>query len=144
MFISEKNNSQVTRTLFIYIGVTLFVTLFSGIYEMNSNNVYAFEMAFAWIYPLFLGVGMYLILKLLPIKKVPGILPASGYHFTVFMVTMRSIFIGVIKIYGTTNTLMTNIYTVLMWILLPSSLLTYLFIIIFFTVIKKDKSFDDD
>ena len=144
MFISEKNNSQVTRTLFIYIGVTLFVTLFSSIYEMNSNNVFAFEMAFAWIYPLILGVGMYLILKFVRCKKVPGIIPASAYHTSVFIVTMRSIFIGVIKIYGTTNTLMTNIYTILSWILMPSAILTYLFIIVFFTIIKKDKSFDED
>ena len=103
LFISEKNNKQVLRTLIIYIGITLFTALFGFIYELNSNNVFAFEMAFAWRYPLVLGVGMYAALRFLPIKRVPGILTASAYNFGVGIITMRSIFIGVIKILSKTN-----------------------------------------
>lgn len=141
MFISEKNNKQVMRTLFIYIGVTAFVMLFSLIYELNSNNVYAFEMAFAWRYPLVLGVGMYLAMRFIPSKKVPGLLTACSYHFGVGIITMRSIFIGVIKIYGTTNTAMTNIYTVLSWLFVPPMVIIYLIIIIYWFV-KRDKNPD--
>ena len=130
MFISEKNNKKVMRTLFVYIGVTLFVALFGIIYELNSNNVYAFEMAFAWIYPLIFGVIMYLALRLVPTRNVPGLLPACGYHLGVGIVTMRSIFIGVIRIYGTTNNAMTTTYTVLSWVLMPSMIVIYLIIIV--------------
>ena len=130
MFISEKNNKKVMRTLFVYIGVTLFVALFGIIYELNSNNVYAFEMAFAWIYPLIFGVTMYLALRLVPTRNVPGLLPACGYHLGVGIVTMRSIFIGVIRIYGTTNNAMTTTYTVLSWVLMPSMIVIYLIIIV--------------
>ena len=129
------------RTLFIYIGVTLFVALFGLIYELNSNNVYAFEMAFAWRYPLVLGVGMYLAIRFIPSKMVPGILPACAYHTGVGIITMRSIFIGVLKIYGTTNTAMTNAYTVLSWLLVPPMVGLYLFIIIYWFV-KRDKNVD--
>lgn len=139
MFISEKNNKQTLRTLFIYIGVTLFVALFGIVYELNSNNVYAFEMAFAWRYPLVLGVGMYAALRFLPIRRVPGILTASVYNFGVGIITMRSIFIGVIKIYGTTNALMTNMYTVLSWLLVPPMFVIYLVIIIT-ELVKRRKS----
>ena len=130
MFISEKNNKKVMRTLFVYIGVTLFVALFGIIYELNSNNVYAFEMAFAWIYPLIFGVIMYLALRLVPTRNVPGLLPACGYHLGVGIVTMRSIFIGVIRIYGTTNNAMTTTYTVLSWVLMPLMIVIYLIIIV--------------
>lgn len=118
------------RTLFVYIGVTLFVALFGIIYELNSNNVYAFEMAFAWIYPLIFGAIMYLALRLVPTRNVPGLLPACGYHLGVGIVTMRSIFIGVIRIYGTTNNAMTTTYTVLSWVLMPLMIVIYLIIIV--------------
>ena len=142
LFISEKNNKQVLRTLIIYIGITLFTALFGFIYELNSNNVFAFEMAFAWRYPLVLGVGMYAALRFLPITKVPGFLTAAAYHFGVGMITMRSIFIGVIKIYGTTNALMTNMYTVLSWLFVPPMVSIYIFIIIYW-LIKRDKKVEE-
>ena len=142
MFISEKNNKQVLRTLIIYIGITLFTALFGFIYELNSNNVFAFEMAFAWRYPLVLGVGMYAALRFLPIIKVPGFLTAAAYHFGVGIITMRSIFIGVIKIYGTTNALMTNMYTVLSWLFVPPMVGIYIFIIIYW-LIKRDKKVEE-
>ena len=140
MFISEKNNKQVLRTLFIYIGVTLFIALFGLIYELNSNNVYAFEMAFAWRYPLILGVGMYLFIRFMPTSKVPGLLPASAYHFGVGIITVRSIFTGVIKIYGTTNAAMSNTYTVLSFLFVPPMVIIYLVIIIMWTVKKEKES----
>ena len=127
MFTSEKNNSKVMRTVFVYIGVTLFIALFGFIYELNSNNVFAFEMAFAWIYPLFLGMGVYLTLRFTPIKKAPGLLTACVYNTGVGLITMRSIFIGVIKIYGTTNSAMTNTYTILSIIFLVGGAALYTF-----------------
>ncbi len=115
------------RTIFVYIGVTLFIALFGLIYELNSNNVYAFEMAFAWIYPLIFGVCAYLAIRFIPIAKAPGLLTACVYHTGVGLITMRSIFIGVIKIYGTTNNAITNAYTILSIIFLVGGVALYIF-----------------
>ena len=122
------------RTLFIYIGVTLFVALFGGIYELNSNNVYSAAMLFAWRYPLILGVFMYLIIRFLPTNVVPGILPASVYNLGVAIATMRSVFIGVIDIYGTTNKNMVTVYTVLTWVFLLVGLASYFAVLIYWAV----------
>ena len=130
MFTSEKNSKAVMRTLFIYIGVTLFVGLFSTIYEINSHHVYSAAMVFAFKYPFVFGIMMYLIMRYLPTDKVPGTIPATIYHFGVAMGTVRSIFIGVLDIYGTTNNLMLTIYTILAVTFLIVGLGLYLFILV--------------
>ena len=140
MFTSEKISKNVMRTLYIYIGVTLFIGLFSTIYEINSHKVYSASMVFAFVFPLVLGVGMYLLIRLLPTKRVPGILPATIYHFGVAMATVRNIFIGVLEIYGTTNKNMVAAYTIIMWISLSAGLALYLFILIYWTIKTKKES----
>ena len=140
MFTSEKISKNVMRTLFIYIGITLFVILFSTIYEINSHKVYSADMVFAFVYPLIFGVGMYTLLRLLPIARVPGVTPATIYNFGVAMLTVRSIFIGVLKIYGTTNRAMVVIYTVLALTFIIIGFGLYLFIIIKGIIEKRRKS----
>ena len=140
MFTSEKISKNVMRTLFIYIGITLFVVLFSTIYEINSHKVYSADMVFAFIYPLIFGVGMYTLLRFIPIARVPGIIPATIYNFGVAMLTVRSIFIGVLKIYGTTNRAMVVIYTVLALTFIIIGFGLYLFIIIKGIIEKRRKS----
>lgn len=130
MFTSEKISKNVMRTLYIYIGVTLFIGLFSTIYEMNSHKVFSAAMVFAFIYPLIFGVGMYTLIRFLPTKRVPGMAPATIYHFGVAMATVRSIFIGVLEIYGTTNKVMVSVYTIVARIFLLVGLGLYLFILI--------------
>ena len=87
-------------------------------------------MVFAFRYPLVLGVGMYLAMRFLPTDKVPGMVPATIYHFGVAMATVRSIFIGVLEIYGTTNRIMVAIYTIIALIFLIVGVGLYLFILI--------------
>ena len=140
MFTSEKISKNVMRTLFIYIGITLFVVLFSTIYEINSHKVYSADMVFAFIYPLIFGVGMYTLLRFIPIARVPGTIPATIYNFGVAMLTVRSIFIGVLKIYGTTNRAMVVIYTVLALTFIIIGFGLYLFIIIKGIIEKHRKS----
>ena len=140
MFTSEKISKNVMRTLFIYIGITLFVILFSTIYEINSHKVYSADMVFAFIYPLVFGVGMYTLLRFIPIARVPGTIPATIYNFGVAMLTVRSIFIGVLKIYGTTNRAMVVIYTVLALTFIIIGFGLYLFIIIKGITEKRRKS----
>ena len=140
MFTSEKISKNVMRTLFIYIGITLFVILFSTIYEINSHKVYSADMVFAFIYPLIFGVGMYTLLRFIPIARVPGIIAATIYNFGVAMLTVRSIFIGVLKIYGTTNRAMVVIYTILALTFIIIGFGLYLFIIIKGITEKRRKS----
>ena len=99
-------------------------------------------MVFAFVYPLVLGVGMYLLIRLIPTSRVPGLLPATIYHFGVGMITVRSIFIGVLKIYGTTNVAMTTAYTIISFLIVPAMVIIYLVIIIM-GAIKKEKSADE-
>ena len=131
MFISEKIKRNTLKSLYIYIGVTIFIGLFGAIYEMNSNNVFSPAMYLAWIIPCTLGVGMYILLTYAPIKQVPGTLVECIYNFGVAMLTVRSIFIGVIEIYGTTNKAMLLAYTIISIIFLAIGGSAYLAIFIY-------------
>ena len=97
-------------------------------------------MVFAFLYPLIFGVGMYTLLRLIPIAKVPGVIPSTIYNFGVAMLTVRSIFIGVLDIYGTTNKMMVTIYTVLALTFIIIGFGLYLFIIIKGIIEKHRKS----
>ena len=143
MFISESNKRATLRTLIIYAGVTAFVALFGAVYEVFSHNVYSANMVFAWVYPLVFGIALlYLPLFLLScfskIKYVPGTIPACVYNFGVAMVTIRSIFIGVVEIYGRTNKNMVAAYTVLSILFLVAGALLIIGSMIY-PLIKKDK-----
>ena len=97
----------------IYLGITLFIALFGFVYEQFSHNVHTFYMWFAWIWPLIFGLIPYALFYFLPIKQMPGMLTESVYNFGVAMLTVRSIFKGVIIIYNTTNDAMVLVYTIM-------------------------------
>ena len=141
MFISEKIKNDTLRTAYIYIGITIFVGLFGGVYEIFSHNVFSPAMYLAWIIPCVLGAFVYLALAFIPLEKVPGMATACVYNFGVAMLTIRSIFIGVIEIYGTTNRLMLTIYTVLSIVFLVIGGVAYLAIFIYsFIQARRHKS----
>jgi len=96
-------------------------------------------MYLAWIIPCALGVVVYLAMAFIPMEKVPGMLTACVYNFGVAMLTIRSIFIGVIEIYGTTNSAMLTTYTVLSIVFLSIGGAAYLgfFIYAIIKLIKK-------
>ncbi|NLB48288.1 MAG: hypothetical protein GX813_00315 [Erysipelotrichia bacterium] len=93
--------------------MTIFVAIFGIVYEHYSLGVYSTAMQYAWVFPLILGMLICLLFYVLPIKYLPGFLPFYIYNFGVAIWTFRSVFIGVIEIYGTTNELMVIIYTIL-------------------------------
>ncbi len=140
MFTSEKVNKKTMRTVFIYVGVTLFVALFGIVYESFSNNVYSPYMYLAWMFPCFIGIPVYLALRFLPIKTVPGTIPACIFNMGVAAITTRSIFYGVLEIYGKTNYKMQTTYTVLTIVFLSVGSILYLFIVIYYWLIKKPKN----
>lgn len=126
LFISEKRKKSLLKNIIIYIGITLFIAIFGIVYEQYSHNVYSFHMWFAWIWVLCFGVIPYLLLYFLPVTKVPGSVSETTYNLGVAMLTTRSIFIGVIDIYGTTNRTMVIIYTVISIVFLVSGFLMYI------------------
>ena len=97
----------------LYLGITAFIALFGIVYEQFSHNVHTFYMWFAWIWPLIFGFIPYLLLYVLKAKRVPGLLTESVYNFGVAMLTVRSVFKGVIIIYNTTSDAMVLVYTIL-------------------------------
>ena len=70
-------------------------------------------MWFAWIWAFGFGLIPYLLLYLLPIKRMPGLISENIYNLGVALITVRSVFKGVIIIYNTTNKPMVTIYTIL-------------------------------
>ena len=140
MFISEKIKTKTLRSLYIYIGITIFIGLFGAVYEVFSHNVFSPAMYLAWLIPCFLGVGVYLALAFAPIDKVPGTLVECIYNFGVAMLTVRSIFIGVIEIYGTTNKAMLATYTALSIIFLVVGGSAYIAVILYSIISSKGKN----
>ena len=134
MFISEKNKKTVLKELILYIGITAFIAVFGIVYEQFSHNVDSSYMWFAWVWVLGFGVVPYLLIYLLPINKVPGTLSECFYNLGVAFLTVRSIFKGVLEIYGKTNIKMVIVYTVLSIVFLIVGLGLYLFGIFY----KKD------
>ena len=140
MFISEKIKTKTLRSLYIYIGITIFIGLFGAVYEVFSHNVFSPAMYLAWLIPCLLGVGVYLALAFAPIDKVPGTLIECIYNFGVAMLTVRSIFIGVIEIYGTTNKAMLATYTVISIIFLVVGGSAYIAVILYSIISSKRKN----
>ena len=126
MFILESNKKQLLIRLFVYIGITAFIALFGAVYEQYSHNVHTFYMWFAWIWVLIFGVIPYALLYFLPIKWMPGTLAESIYNLGVAMLTVRSIYMGVIIIYNTTGDNMVLVYTVISIVCLSVGALLYI------------------
>ena len=127
MFTSEKNPKTVLKELILYVGITLFIALFGFVYEQFSHGVDSLYMWLAWLWVLGFGVVPYLLLYFLPIKRVPGTLAECVYNFGVAILTTRSIFLGVLQIYGKTNSKMVIVYTILAIIFLVAGLTLYLY-----------------
>ena len=127
MFISEKNRKTVLKELILYIGITAFIALFGFVYEQFSHGVNSNYMWFAWVWVLGFGVIPYLALYFLPIKRVPGTLTECVYNLGVAVLTTRSIFLGVLQIYGKTNSKMVVVYTILAIVLLVTGVALYIY-----------------
>ena len=127
MFTSEKNKKTVFKELILYVGITAFIALFGFVYEQFSHGINSNYMWFAWAWVLGFGVLPYLLLYFLPIKRVPGVLTECVYNLGVAILTTRSIFYGVLEIYGKTNSKMALIYTILAIIFLVAGVVLYLF-----------------
>ena len=127
LFTSEKNKKYVFKELLLYIGITAFIALFGFVYEQFSHGVNSLYMWLAWLWVLGFGVVPYLLLCFLPINKVPGMISECLYNMGVALLTTRSIFLGVLEIYGKTNERMVVIYTIFTIVFLVSGAGLYVF-----------------
>ena len=127
MFTSEKNKKTLFKEVILYVVITAFIALFGFVYEQFSHGINSNYMWFAWAWVLGFGVLPYLLLYFLPIKRVPGVLTECVYNLGVAILTTRSIFYGVLEIYGKTNSKMALIYTILAIIFLVAGVVLYLF-----------------
>ena len=113
MFISEKNNKNVLRSLLIYLGISAFVAAFGAVYEHFGHGVVSLAMYLAFLYPLCLGALPYFILLFLPIKISPSFLTQNVYNAGVAILTTGSIYRGVVEIYGTPREEMCLAYVII-------------------------------
>lgn len=82
----------------IYLCITLFVLLFSIIYEEFSHDVYTIFMYGAFLIPLIFGVVMSFIFM-----QYQSVKSNKIYNAGMYTLTIASILEGIVKIYGTTN-----------------------------------------
>lgn len=126
VFTFRTNKKILRRNMFIYLGVSLFVMLFGFIYEQFSHSVLSWFMVYAFLVPLILGFIPYLLLYVFNDETHPSEMTSNLYNAGVATLTICSIYIGVLEIYGTTRELHVNILLFSGLILLVSGIVTYI------------------
>ena len=92
------------RTAAVYLGLSVFCSVFGTVYEAFSHGVYSFFMAFCFLPTLLLGAlpfGVIYFAKL----KMPDRTSFNLYNSGVASLAVGFVFRGVLEIYGTTNLL---------------------------------------
>lgn len=115
------------KRMITFIPITVFIALFSFIYELNGHGIYSNYMIYAFV-PTFLGGVVFWLLVML-LEKTNGlhkidILTANTWFVNLWSaaiatITMGMLFKGALDIYGTTSNL-TKVYwivTVILFVL---------------------------
>lgn len=104
------------RHWIIFLAVSVFVAIFGIVYEWFGHGILSMSMALAFLYPFFLGFLPTLALSFS--ELMTDILYQKGIRFGcnlfysgIATLTVGSIAMGVVEIYGTTNRFMI-VYTV--------------------------------
>ena len=79
-----------------YLYFSMFLIIFSVIYEYFSHGVYSIYMIGSFVIPLVFGFI---------IGRVSSIINVSYYNYGIIMISVGSVLKGVLEIYGTTNRL---------------------------------------
>jgi len=103
---------------------TIFLALLGAIYEVFSHGVYSYYMIYAFAVPLLLGVLPYTLFLLFG-KKYPGRAALNLWNSGIAVLSAGSVFMGVLVIYGTTNSL-SIVYPIAGAILLAAGLILWL------------------
>ncbi len=113
----------------IFLGMTVFVGIFSAVYEYFGHGVMSDSMIYAFLYPLILGVMPMIALAYLDsMKKIAyGGMIRVGinlFYSGIATLTVGSLATGVVEIYGTTNRLLKYyFYTGLLLLVIGSIIL---------------------
>ncbi len=101
MYASDTRSDTPFRNVRNYVLITLFVAVFGAVYEHFSFGVYSYFMLYAWMVPFVMGVLPSVFLACS--KKHVAIRDAGRrlWHDAVAVLTLGSLFTGVVQIYGT-------------------------------------------
>ncbi len=124
LFTSDTNRKKSLRSSFIYIIISIFCALAGAIYEHFSHGVYSYFMIYAFLFPLAGGSLPMIILTMFPGIKYPDTVSRYSFHSGIAVLTVGSLFKGVLEIYGTTNRLMI-VYWVSAAVFITTSIITY-------------------
>lgn len=105
MISSTSSNKSAKKSLFIYIGVTIFAGIFSFAYELFSHQVYSNFMVYLFVIPLILGVIPNAFALAIPRLNVGSAWQKTVQAFAIATPSVGSILQGIVEIYGTTNSL---------------------------------------
>ena len=104
----KEQKKYMKKISFTFLIASLFCMVFAAVYEDFSHQVYSGYMIFAFIIPLVGGALPFLMLALLG-RRFPGRAAVNLYNSGIAALTVGSIMLGVLEIYGTTNGL-TDVY----------------------------------
>lgn len=96
--------NKCKKTAIIYIFISLFVFIFSLIYEHFSHEVYSKYMLYSSLIPLILGSVINYIVYLVNIKIY--IINYNIHNSLILCLTLGFLLKGALDIYGTTNQLL--------------------------------------
>ena len=116
---------DIKKNIQLHIFITIFVLLFSIIYESFSHGVYSNYMIFAFLIPLLLGVVVFKILEITKTKI--NFLTINFYNATIITLVVGSLMKGFLDIYGTTNNLIYG-YLIISGVLLLLTIITIKYI----------------
>ena len=105
---ADPDNSRALRRSYlsavkIYAAITAFVWLFGAVYEHFSFGVYSVYMQYAFTVPLLLGLIPAVIFAAFKNPKKLRPLARKLWHDGIAVLTVGSLFTGVLHIYGTSS-----------------------------------------
>ena len=99
--------SEILRERNRFAAAAIGTAVFAAVYECFSHQVYSMFMILAFLLPLLGGVIPYTLLLISSAWQHVGIPARCLYNSGIAVLTVGSIFQGILEIYGTTNRLST-------------------------------------
>ncbi len=109
---ASRETAHRSRTLIVWILVSVFFLVFSVIYQQFSHGVHSPYMTYLCAWPLMLGVIPSFLWWRVPKIPKPNIYAKDFYFSGILAVTMSSLLRGVLEIAGTAS----EYQGILMWI----------------------------
>ena len=98
----STSDNSLKKPVLSYLFATIFTLVFASVYEYFSHGVLSGYMLSAFVYPLVIGAGLLLLVKLARLPKPDGMV--LGLHaWSVAGFTVGNIMKGVFEIYGSVS-----------------------------------------